>query len=123
MYCCARGKKKREEAAAVSNIDHAAQGCLPRMNIGALHLAAFRSSEPSQSILELSYPYRPGSQEQMPVKALQYEIDQLKAVSTRLDSLADQHPIMEQEIMSISGNILRNAVLLEVLLATRMKPA
>ena len=59
----------------------------------------------------------------MPAKGLQYEIDQLKAVSTRLDSLADQHPIMEREIMGISGNILRNAVLLEVLLATRIKPA
>jgi uncharacterized protein YdcH (DUF465 family) len=59
----------------------------------------------------------------MPAKGLQYEIDQLKAVSTRLDSLADQHPFMEQEIMGISGNILRNAVLLEVLLTTRIKPA
>jgi uncharacterized protein YdcH (DUF465 family) len=59
----------------------------------------------------------------MPAKGLQHEIDQLKAVSARLDSLADQHPIIEQEIMGISGNILRNAVLLEVLLATRIKPA
>jgi hypothetical protein len=59
----------------------------------------------------------------MPTKALQYEIDQLRGVSTRLGSLADQHPIMEQEIMSISGNILSNAVLLEVLLATRIGPA
>jgi len=55
----------------------------------------------------------------MPAKALQYEIDQLKGVSTRLDSLADQHPVIESEIMSISGNILSNAVLLEVLLTIR----
>lgn len=55
----------------------------------------------------------------MSMKALQYETDQLKGVSDRLDSLADQHPIMEQEIMTISGNILSNAVLLEVLLAMR----
>ena len=67
-------------------------------------------------------PGTPGKPGTMPAKAIQYEIDQLKAVSTRLDSLADQHPIMEQEIMGISGNILRNAVLLEVLLATRIKP-
>lgn len=59
----------------------------------------------------------------MPAKALQYEIDQLKGVSTRLDSLADQHPIMEQEIMSISGSVRSNAVLLEVLLALRIEPA
>jgi uncharacterized protein YdcH (DUF465 family) len=59
----------------------------------------------------------------MPAKALQYEIDQLKRVSTRLDSLADQHPIIEQEITRISGNILSNAVFLEVLLAVRIGPA
>ncbi|HLJ89936.1 MAG TPA: hypothetical protein VKZ53_24220 [Candidatus Angelobacter sp.] len=55
----------------------------------------------------------------MSEKALQYEIDQLRGVSSRLELLADQHPIMEREIMTISGNILSNAVLLEVLLALR----
>ena len=59
----------------------------------------------------------------MPENAIQYEIDQLKGVSNRLDSLADQHPIMEQEIMTISGSIRSNAVLLEVLLAMRIGPA
>ena len=59
----------------------------------------------------------------MPAKAIQYEIDQLKDVSTRLDSLAGLHPIMENEIISIAGNVLSNAVLLEVLLATRTSPA
>jgi hypothetical protein len=29
--------------------------------------------------------------------SIQYEIDQLKGVSTRLDSLAGQHPVMENE--------------------------
>jgi hypothetical protein len=59
----------------------------------------------------------------MPPKALQYEVDQLKSVSARLDLLADQNPVMEHEIMSISGNVLSNAVLLEVLLAIRTGPA
>ena len=59
----------------------------------------------------------------MSEKALQYEIDQLKGVSDRLDSMADQHPSMEQEIMTIAGNVLSNAVLLEVLLAMRPGPA
>jgi hypothetical protein len=58
----------------------------------------------------------------MPAKALQHEIDQLRGVSTRLHSLADRHPLAEEEIMSISGNILGIAVLLEVLLATRVNP-
>ncbi len=56
----------------------------------------------------------------MPAEAIQYEIDQLKGVSTRLDSLAGQHPVMENEIIGIAGNVLSSAVLLEVLLATRM---
>jgi hypothetical protein len=59
----------------------------------------------------------------MPAKAIQYEVDQLKGVSTRLDSLAGLHPIMENEIISIAGNVLSSAVLLEVLLATRTDPA
>jgi hypothetical protein len=59
----------------------------------------------------------------MPQNALQYEIDQLKGISTRLDSLAGQHPAMEGEIMSISGNVRSSAVLLEVLLAIRTGPA
>ena len=59
----------------------------------------------------------------MSVKALQDEIEQLKGVSNRLDSLADQHPSMEKEIVSISGSVLSNAVLLEVLLAMRPGPA
>lgn len=58
----------------------------------------------------------------MPAKAFQFEIDQLRNVSSRLDSLAQEHPVVEQELISISGNILSNAVLLEVLLATRMGP-
>jgi len=56
-------------------------------------------------------------------KAIQHEIDQLKGVSARLGSLADQHPVMEKEIITISGNVLSNAVLLEVLLAMRIGPA
>lgn len=53
--------------------------------------------------------------------ALQYEIDQLKLVSARLDSLANQHPISASSILSVSGHILNNAILLEVLLALRIK--
>ncbi|HYL92465.1 MAG TPA: hypothetical protein VEW69_04845 [Alphaproteobacteria bacterium] len=57
----------------------------------------------------------------MPTTGIQFEIDQLRGVSTRLGILADKHPVVEGEIMSISGNVLSNAVLLEVLLATRIK--
>ena len=59
----------------------------------------------------------------MPANALQYEINQLKRVSVRLDSLAGQLPSMEDEIMSISGNVRSNAVLLELVLALRIRQA
>jgi len=58
----------------------------------------------------------------MSASALQYEIEQLKGVSVRLDSLAGQHPLVEDDIMSISGNVRSNAVLLELLLALRVRP-
>jgi hypothetical protein len=54
---------------------------------------------------------------------LQYEIDQLKGVSTRLDALADQHPRMQDAIVTIAGNVLNSALLLQVLLAMRKEPA
>jgi hypothetical protein len=57
----------------------------------------------------------------MSEKSLQYEIDQLKLVSARLDSLANQHPVSESAILSVSGHVLSNAILLEVLLAIRIK--
>jgi hypothetical protein len=65
----------------------------------------------------------PGKLGNVPANAFQFEIDQLRNVSARLDVLADEHPIVGEEIVSISGNILSNAVLLEVLLATRMRPS
>jgi len=56
-------------------------------------------------------------------EAIQDEIDQLRRVSIRLDSLASQHPDAEQQIMSISGNILSTAIFLDVLLVIRLRPA
>jgi hypothetical protein len=48
------------------------------------------------------------------------EIDQLKSVSTNLEALADHHPSVEEALISISGNIRSSAVMLEVLVATRI---
>jgi len=59
---------------------------------------------------------------EMLAKALQYEIDQLKGVSARLDSLASEHPISEGALLSVAEHILRNAVVLEVLLASKIGP-
>jgi len=74
------------------------------------------------AILRIVLSIRQESRETMPAK-LQYEIDQLKGVSARLDLLAKQHPAMESQIMSISGTVLSSAVLLEVLLTIKTGPA
>ena len=59
---------------------------------------------------------------EMLAKGLQYEIEQLKGVSARLDSLASEHPISEGALLSVAEHILRNAVVLEVLLASKIGP-
>jgi hypothetical protein len=94
------------------------------MNIGDSHPPPLFFSVPLKPkpspIWSLSHPDRLGSSGEMPARAFQFEIDQLKQVSARLDLLANEHPIVEEEIISISGHVLSNAVLLEVLLNTRI---
>jgi len=48
------------------------------------------------------------------------EAQKLNAVSSRLDSLADQHPAASDALLVIAGSIRDSAVLLEVLVATKI---
>jgi len=52
--------------------------------------------------------------------AILHEATQLHNVSDRLDSLAEQHPIVSDALITISGSVRNTATLLEVLVATRM---
>ena len=52
--------------------------------------------------------------------AILHEIQQLYNVSDRLDSLAGQHPLVSEALITISGNIRNTATVLEVLVATRI---
>jgi hypothetical protein len=54
--------------------------------------------------------------------AILHEVQQLYNVSDRLDSLADQHPVVSETLLTISGHVRSNATLLEVLVATQMTP-
>jgi len=58
----------------------------------------------------------------MPSTAILYEAEQLHNVSDRLDSLSEQHPLVSQALLSISGSVRNTATLLEVLVATKMAP-
>ena len=54
--------------------------------------------------------------------AILNEVRQLYNVSDRLDSLAGQHPLVSEALITISGSVRNTATLLEVLVATKMAP-
>lgn len=49
----------------------------------------------------------------MPMQALLYEIDQLRKVSERLQTLADQHPSVTEALIRIAAHVLNTATLLQ----------
>jgi hypothetical protein len=55
----------------------------------------------------------------MAFEAILREVDQLHNVSTRLEALAEHHPLMSELLMTIAGNVRNTATVLEVLVATR----
>ena len=52
--------------------------------------------------------------------AILHEIRQLYNVSDRLDLLAEQHPLVSDALIGISGSIRNTATLLEVVVAMKM---
>jgi len=58
----------------------------------------------------------------MHLTAILHEVQQLYNVSERLDSLAEQHPLVSEALITISGSVRNTATLLEVLVATKMGP-
>jgi hypothetical protein len=56
----------------------------------------------------------------MPSTAILYEVQRLYGVSDRLDSLAEQHPLVSEALLAISGSVRNTATLLEVLVATKI---
>jgi hypothetical protein len=54
--------------------------------------------------------------------AILNEATQLYKVSDRLDLLAEEHPLVSEALITISGSVRNTATLLEVLVATKMAP-
>jgi hypothetical protein len=52
--------------------------------------------------------------------AIMHEVQQLYNVSDRLDLLAEQHPLVSEALITISGSVRNTATLLEVVVATKM---
>jgi hypothetical protein len=57
----------------------------------------------------------------MPSTAILYEIQKLYGVSDRLQSLAEQHPLVSEALLTISRSGHNTATLLEALVATKME--
>ena len=58
----------------------------------------------------------------MPSSAILHEARQLHNVSDRLDLLAEEHPLVSDAILTISGSVRNTATLLELLVATKITP-
>jgi hypothetical protein len=54
--------------------------------------------------------------------AILHEVQQLYNVSDRLDSLAEQHPLVSEALITISGSVRNTATLLEVLATMKIAP-
>ena len=56
----------------------------------------------------------------MDSNAILHEVQQLYNVSDRLDSLAEQHPLVSEALIGISGSVRNTATLLEVVVAMKL---
>jgi len=70
--------------------------------------------KPGAALRKAAYPMHPS--------AILHEVQQLYNVSDRLDWLAEQHPLVSEALITVSGSIRNTATLLEVLVATKMAP-
>jgi hypothetical protein len=57
----------------------------------------------------------------MAFEAILNEVEQLHSVSARLEGLAEEHPPVLTELLSIAGNVRSVATVLAVLVATKLK--
>ena len=56
----------------------------------------------------------------MPFEAILCEAEQLHNVSTRLEALAEQHPLLSEALLTVAGNVRNAAIVLGVLVATKI---
>jgi hypothetical protein len=87
------------------------------------------ASNPLSGFPELSQPtwgfFSLNSQERrvsMHPIAIVHEVQKLYKVNDRLESLAEQHPVVSEALITISGSVRNTATLLEVMIATKMAP-
>ena len=57
----------------------------------------------------------------MAFEALLDEVDQLHQVGSRLEGLAEHHPLVVRELLTIAANVRNVATVLSVLVATKLR--
>ena len=57
----------------------------------------------------------------MAVEAIMAEVDQLNQAGNRIEALAEHHPIVEEALMTIAGNIRGSATILALLVETKLR--
>jgi len=55
----------------------------------------------------------------MPYEAILREVDKLRNIGSRLETLAEQHPLLSEALTTAAGSVRNTATLLEVLVAIR----
>lgn len=77
----------------------------------------FLGQETTQRLVQDVFPHLEAATEpgiSTPFENMLHEVNQLRSVSDRLATLADQHPAVEDGLVGISGNIRSIAALLDV---------
>jgi hypothetical protein len=55
----------------------------------------------------------------MPFEAILREVEDLQNVSTRLEALAERHPLASEPLMTIAGSVRNSATVRAVLVAAK----
>jgi hypothetical protein len=58
-------------------------------------------------------------EDDVPLEAILHEVDQLNRVSTRLEALAERHPLVSEALITIAGNVRSTATVLAVLVVAK----
>jgi hypothetical protein len=57
----------------------------------------------------------------MPFERILDEVEELHGVSTRIEGLAEGHPLVGEELLVIAGNVRNTATVLAILVATKLR--
>lgn len=106
------------------NVQHHGGGVMLLAQLLGLFLAFVGATLTLQLVADVTSPLTitAGSAKAMPLMEISRQVGQLNNVSCCLESLACDHPLLEEALMSISGNIRNTATILEVLAVVKSNP-